>query len=65
MHSAAHSSKIFKPLLHHVTMSRLLLNWKKHKQEIQQCYGAYSETKQHPEIPSVFGFNVSEKYFPY
>ena len=30
--------------LHHVTMPRLLLNWKKHKQEIQLCYGAYNET---------------------
>ena len=26
--------------LHHVTMSRLLLTWKKHKQEIQLCYSA-------------------------
>ena len=31
--------------LHHVTMRRLLLNWKKHKQEVQLCYGAYNETK--------------------
>ena len=29
--------------LHHVTVPRLLLNWKKHKQEIQLCYGAYNE----------------------
>ena len=44
-HSAAHLSKIFKALLHHVTVPIFLLNWKKCKQEIQICYGAYSETK--------------------
>ena len=31
--------------LHHATMPRLLLNWKKDKQEFQLCYdGAYNET---------------------
>ena len=49
-HSAAHSSKRVKLLLCHVTIPRLLLNWEKHKQEIQLCYGGYSETKQHFEI---------------
>ena len=29
----------------HVTMPRLSLNWKNHKQEIQLCYGACNETK--------------------
>ena len=34
--------KDLKLCLHHVTMPRLLLNWKKHKQEIQLCYdGAF------------------------
>ena len=27
------------------TMPRLLMNWKKHKQRIQLCYGVYNETK--------------------
>ena len=31
--------------MHHVTMPKLLLNWKKHKQEIQLFYGAYGEIK--------------------
>ena len=26
---------------HYITMARLLLNWKKHEQEIKLCYGAY------------------------
>ena len=41
---------------HHVTMPRLLLNWKKHEQEIQLCYGSYSETST-LKFEFVFGFN--------
>ena len=37
--------------LHCITMPRLLLNWKKQKQDIQLCYSAYNKTKQHFEIP--------------
>ena len=37
-------------------MPRLLLNWKKPKQGIQLCYGAYNQTKQHFEVPVCFWF---------
>ena len=54
-HSAVHSSKrTF--VCHYITMLRLLLNWKKHKQGIQLCYSTYNQTKQHFKIPICFLF---------
>ena len=35
---------------------KVLLNWKKHKQQIQLCYCVYNETKYHFEIPICFWF---------
>ena len=55
MHQHIHQ-KDFILCLHHVTMPMLFLNCKKHKQEIQLCYGAYNETKKHFEIPICFWF---------
>ena len=55
MHQHIHQKDLIL-CLHHVTMPRLFLNCKKHKQEIQLCYGAYNETKKHFEIPICFWF---------
>ena len=44
-HSAAHSPKIFKHLFTSCYYAKVVVNWKKHKQEIQLCYSACNETK--------------------
>ena len=55
--SSTFIKKIWNLCLHYVTMPRLLLNWKKHKQDIQLSYSAYNETKHHFKIQFVFDFN--------
>ena len=56
-HSAAHSSKRFKPLLRHVTMLRSLLNWK--KTQTRNSAVLIMRPSSFFKFQFVFGFNES------
>ena len=45
VHCSSRGHRVTHSAAHYITMTMFLMNWKKHKQGIQLCYGVYNETK--------------------